>query len=327
MRPANDVVRISVGLVLVAGAIAVTTGCAPVAYRVPGIEVQRLARLDPLSRGAVVRVVPRTAPLMPAVSRPPAPPPSVMPAPPQAAPPPPEAPPPPGPYDQVPPPVAIDDQPLVEPAQPFEAVNDSAVNVEVDVPVDVGVRVGPVRPTRLAPVYPARPAPAPRVVTGVAVSGGGGGWRGSPPAPAPRPTPTAGGGGWRGTPVSAPVRSRPGGATFGGGHRVSVGHHHGGGGSGATAAVVGVVAVVGLVAAVAVAADHAQRVEVAHSYDGWVAVAPDHPVHLHYGGNRVRVVALADLQLDDTIGLQYAVLRASEGEIRHLRRTPAAAGP
>jgi len=86
---------------------------------------------------------------------------------------------------------------------------------------------------------------------------------------------------------------------------------------------VGVVAVVALVAAVAVAADHAQRAEAARNFDGWVAVAPDHPLHLHYGGDRIRVVPLSSLRLEDTVGLQYAVLRASEGEVQHGRQLPA----
>jgi hypothetical protein len=212
--------------------------------------------------------------------------------------------------------VAIEEEPAVEPARPFDTPR---VDVVVDVPVDVGVRVrGPAPPVRVAPVYPRRLAPAPRVVTSVAGGGGGGG-----------------GGGWRGAPVSAPVRSGPGRATFASGHRTSIPHfsggHHsggGGGGNGAAAAVVGVVAVVGLVAAVAVAADHADRVQVARNYDGLVAVAPGHPVHLHYAGSLVRVVALSELRMEDTIGLQYAVLRASEGEVRHLgRATGAGASP
>jgi len=157
----------------------------------------------------------------------------------------------------------------------------------------------------------------------VVVSGGG--WRGGPAAPVLRGTPpraVVSGGGWRGTPPVTATRARPGPGVFSG-HR---GGFHGGGrssragrGGGSAAAVaVGAVAVVGLVAALAVAADHADRVEKARTYDGWIRVAPTHPIHLHYAAHRQRVIPLCDLQESDTLGLQWAVIRAAEGSVEHL---------
>src|SRR5882672_11858464 len=118
---------VGLALAVVAGAIAVTSGCAPVAYRVPGIEVQRLARLDAMDRGAEIRVVPRIAPLMPALPppKPVAPPPPPPPVPPP--PPPPElSPPPPETYEQGPPAVVVESAPVEGP--------DVAVDVVVDQP-------------------------------------------------------------------------------------------------------------------------------------------------------------------------------------------------
>jgi hypothetical protein len=324
---------------LVLAAIAVTgSGCAAVSYRVPGTEVQRLVQVAPPERGVEVRVVPRTAPLSPAVARRPPPPPpaayAAAPPPPPggfdpAAPPAPPPPPPAG-FDPAavappPPPAAYATEP-----PPYDPGPDATLEVDVgvDAPPPVVVR-GPVVRVRPAPVYVAPPVAArpPRVATTVVVvPGGGGGLRGAPVAPALRGSPVAGGGGgWRGAPVVAAARPRVGPAVFGGSRGGfhssgrSLGGRGGGGGSGSAAAVaVGVVAVVGLVAALAVAADHADRVEQAKNYNGWIRVAPTHPVHLHYGGDRQRVVPLSEIQEVDTLGLQYAVIRASEGTVQHL---------
>ena len=313
---------------LVLAAIAVTgSGCAAVSYRVPGTEVQRLVQVEPMERGAEVRAVPRTAPLSPAIARrPPPPPPAAYAALPPAPPPPPPGgfdpagqaavPPPPGAYATEPPPYDSDPDATLE------------VDVGVDAAPPVVVR-GPVVRVRPAPVYVAAPAPArpPRVATTVVVvPGGGGGLRGAPVAPALRGSPVGGGGGgWRGAPLAAAARPRVGPAVFsgsrGGFHssgRSVGGRGHGGGGGSAAAVAVGVVAVVGLVAALAVAADHADRVEQAKNYNGWIRVAPTHPVHLHYCGDRQRVVPLCDIQEGDTLGLQYAVIRAAEGTVQHL---------
>jgi hypothetical protein len=298
---------------LVLIAIAVTgAGCAAVSYRVPGTEVQRLAQVPPMERGAEVRVVPRDAPLHPSTAgtRPPPPPPPVAYA---AAPPPaPAAALPPGAYASEPP--------------PFDPGPDGALELEVDVDAPPPVVVqGPVVRVHPAPVYVVRPAPVrpPPVAPTVVVTGGG--WRGAPAAPVLRGTPPRVGGGWRGSPVVTATRAPP-------SHPVFTGHRggfhssgrSGGGGGSAAAVAVGVVAVVGLVAALAVAADHADRVEKARTYDGWIRVAPTHPIHLHYGGDRQRVLPLCELQESDTLGLQWAVIRAAEGPVEHLVPAPAA---
>jgi hypothetical protein len=285
--------------VVIAGATALIAGCGSVAYRVPGIEVQRLAQLDPMSRGDDVRVVPRAAPLSPstAVAFEPPPPPSIV-----VPPPPPDPPaftPAPAP---APAPGAREPDTLPEtydedlPAPPPAAVD---VAVEIDLPV--GGRVAP--PVRARPIYLTRPAPAPRRMPAV-------------------PVVVVSAGGWRGVPVHVAGRSGPPRPIATGGQRgggLRVGGRHGGGGSGATAAVVGVVAVIGLVAALAIAAEHTQKIAEAHAFDGWVSVEPTHVIHLHYLGNRVRSVPLCDLDPADTVGLRYAVLRAADGIIQRGR--------
>jgi hypothetical protein len=319
-----------------AAATAVTSGCAPVSYRVPGIEVQRLAQIDPAFRGSEIRVVPRTAPLAPATRylapsapaaspdpEPPPPPDAVSSAtrylaPPQGGEPPPGAGPPRG----------------SEPSVSEVGEGGVGVDVVVDRPVVVvESRVGDGRRG-----YSGR---TPAGVAGAA----GGGWRGAPAVAVSRAAPPAGAGGawrgapagaggaWRGAPVAAASRPAPAPASFGrhvgaaprlGGRSAG---HRGGGGGAVAAAAIGVVAIVGIVAAASIAEDHARRAEAARNYDGWVSVAANHPLHLHYGRDRVRVVPLCNLRLEDTVGLQYAVLRASEGEVEHGRPLPPASAP
>jgi hypothetical protein len=277
-------------------------GCASTAtYRVPGLEVQRLARLPPEARGTDVRVVPETAPLYPSTQR-------------LEPPPPPVVAPPPGPpmYGPAPEVVVVEEQPPV--------VVEPGVFVDVTVPIGGG-HPHVARPPRVIEGRPpprVAPPPARAGFTGTPVSGGGG-LRGSPPVTsAPRTT------GWRASPIaSAPRSSAPGhtsvpSRSFGGSHSSGGGHHSsgGGGGSNAAAAVGAAVVIVGLVALAAVAADSAAKADQARKLDGWVNVDPGHPLRLHYSNNLERVVPLSDLQPSDTIGLQYGVLSADEGEVQ-----------
>jgi hypothetical protein len=287
--------------IVVAGA---TAGCASTStYRVPGLEVQRLAKLPPEARGDSVRVVPETAPLYPSTERPAPPPPPIVaqpPAPPAYGPAPVEV-------------VVVEEQPPVVVVEP-------GVYVDVTVPVGGGhPHVAPPRPV-VEGRPPPRVAPAPphSVFAGTPGSGGGG-LRGSPPVTsAPRAA------GWRGSPVaSAPRMSAPShtsvpSRSFGGSHGTGGVHHRsgGGGGSNAAAAVGAAVVIVGLVALAAVAADSAAKAEQARKFDGWVSVNPGHPLRLHYSNNLERVVPISALQPSDTIGLQYGVLSGDDGEVQ-----------
>jgi hypothetical protein len=88
-----------------------------------------------------------------------------------------------------------------------------------------------------------------------------------------------------------------------------------------------VIAVVGLVALLAIAAENAHEVDEAQSFDGWVAVTPTHPLRLYYEGDRERTIALCDLRVEDTVGVRYAVLDGSDGEIQPVRRAVPAPRP
>ncbi len=294
---------VSASALLVLGAIVAGLGggCSTVSYRVPGLEVQRLANLPPYARGADVRVVPDTAPLYPSTQRP-------------APPPPPVVAPPPGPPAYGPEIVVEDEPPPV-------------VVVEPGVYVDVAVPIGGHRPYAAPPPRgvgtrpPARVAPPPARAgfTGTPVSGGG--LRGSPPATTPS------GGGWRGSPVaSTPRAPSPGRSSVpsrsGGGTHSTGGGHHGGGGSSADAAIGAAVLVVGLVAIASVAAENAAEADQARTFDGWVNVEPSHPLLLHYSNNYEIKVPLNELQPRDTIGLQYGVLLADDGPVQLKPPTP-----
>ena len=285
---------LALAAIVVAGA---TSGCASTStYRVPGLEVQRLAKLAPEARGTNVRVVPETAPLYPSTER-------------TAPPPPPIVAPPPGPPVYGPAPeevVVVEEQPPV-------------VVVEPGVYVDVTVPIGGGHP-RVAPPPHARSA-----FTGTPVSGGGG-LRGSPPV-----TSAPHAAGWRGSPVaSAPRMSAPShtsvpSRSIGGSHGGGGGHHSSGGGSNAAAAVGAAVVIVGLIALAAVAADSAAKADQARKFDGWVNVNPEHPLRLHYSNNLERVVPISALQPSDTIGLQYGVLSGDDGEVQLKPPAPVAA--
>ena len=300
-------------LVVALGAIAAgaTGGCAVSStYRVPGLEVQRLANLPPEERSNDIRVVPETAPLYPSTQR-------------LAPPPPPVVAPPPAPPGYGPDVVVVDEQPPVVVVEP-------GVYVDVAIPIGGGhPRVGP-------PPYGASGRPPPRVAPPPARAGfvgtpvsSGGGLRGSPPAAtAPRTS------GWRGSPVgSAPRTSVPPRASVprssGGGHVGGGGGHHGGGGGGSDAAVAvgAAVAIVGLIALAAVAADANAKAERARTFDGWVNVNPSHPLLLHYSNNYERTVPLDALQPRDAIGVQYAVLSSDDGDVELKAPQPVAVRP
>ena len=289
--------------VIVAGASA---GCATASYRVPGLEVQRLAKLSPEERGTDVRVVPQNAPLYPSTQRPE----PIVVSPPVVAPPP--GPPVYGPSPEV---VVVEEQPAV--------VTGPDVYLDVTVPVGGGHPHSHGAPSPHViegrPPLRAAPRPASSGFKGMPVSGGGG-LRGSPPVTsAPHLS------GWRGSPVgSAPRMSTPSHTSiptrsFGGSHSSGGGHSHssGGGDAGAVIAVVAVlIVVVALVALVAVAADHAAKADRARKFDGWVNVNPGHPLRLHYSNNTERIVPLSQLQPSDTIGLQYGVLSGNDGDVQ-----------
>ncbi len=282
--------------------VATGAGCATASYRVPGVEVQRLASVPPAERGDGVRIVPESAPLYPSTERPepPPPPPGASPVAPVAFPP-----------EYGPPEIVVEEAP-----PPPVVVTGPDLYVEVDGPV-FGPRARVAPPPRVAAGHaPARVVASPARPTWPAVSGrppssGGGGWRGSPPVAttrsiAPRPA------------SFAPSSPRPSGRapTFrssGGSH-----HHHGGGGGGNdAAAVVGAaVVVVGLVAILAVASANAAAASHARAFDGWVDVEPTHALRLHYRDNRERIVALSDLRPADTIGVEYGELSETYGPIQ-----------
>ncbi len=294
---------------LVAGA---SGGCVVSStYRVPGLEVQRLANLPSQERSNSIRVVPETAPLYPSRQL-------------AAAPPPPVVAPAPGPPVYSPEVVVVEEEPPVVVAEP---------GVYVDVVVPIGGGHSYVAP----PPHVVSGRPAPRLAPPPARTGwvgtpvsGGGGLRGSPPAgAAPRVS------GWRGSPVgsvprtSAPTRvgvPRSGGGVHGGG---GGGHHGGGGGGGANAAVAvgAAVAIVGIIALAAVAADSNAKADRARRFDGWVDVNPSHPLRLHYSNNYERTVPLSALQPSDAIGVQYAVLSSDDGDVQLEPPAPVAARP
>jgi hypothetical protein len=285
-------------------------------YRVPGLEVQRLANLPPQERSNNIRVVPETAPLYPSRQLAAAPPPPIAPAPVVA--------PAPGPPVYDPEVVVVEEEPPVVVAEP-------------GVYVDVAVPIGGGHPHVAPSPHVVSGRPAPRVAPPPARTGwvgapvsAGGGLRGSPPVgAAPRVS------GWRGSPVgSVPRTSVPthvgvprssGGGHVGGGG----GHHGGGGGSGANAAVAvgAAVAIVGLVALAAVAADSNAKADRARNFDGWVDVNPSHPLRLHYSNNYERTVPLSALQPSDAIGVQYAVLSSDDGDVELEPPAPVVARP
>lgn len=296
---------------LVAGA---SGGCVVSStYRVPGLEVQRLANLPPQERGNSIRVVPETAPLYPSRQL------AAMP------PPPPVVAPPPGPLVYGPEVVVVEEAPPVVIAEP-------------GVYVDVAVPIGGGHPHVAPPPHVVSGGPAPRVAPPPARAGwvgtpvgGGGGLRGSPPVgAAPRVS------GWRGSPVGSVPRTsvpthvgvpRPGGGVHVGGG--GGGHHGGGGGGGANAAVAvgAAVAIIGIIALAAVAADSNAKADVARKFDGWVDVNPSHPLRLHYPNNYERTVPLSALRPSDAIGVQYAVLSSDDGDVQLEPPSPAAARP
>jgi hypothetical protein len=285
-------------LALAALVVAGSGACATATYRVPGLEVQRLASLPPPARGSGIRVVPETAPLYPSTQVP-------------APPPPPVVAPPPGPpaYD---PGVVVAADP-----QPPAVVVEPGVYVDVEVPIGGGhPRVAP-QPRVIEGRPPAAVAPPPARAgfVGRPVSSGGG-FRGSPPAAA---APT--GSGWRGSPVASAPRASVPKSSGGGGH-----HGGGGGGSNAAAAAGAAVAIVGLIAIAAVAADDAAKADHARKFDGWVNVDPSHPLVLHYRNRYERRVRLSDLQPNDTIGVEYGVLEADD-DVEEVKPPPAARAP
>ena len=293
---------------LVAGA---SGGCVVSStYRVPGLEVQRLANLPPQERSNSIRVVPETAPLYPSRQL-------------VVAPPPPPVAPAPGPPVYGSEVVVVEEQPPV-------------VVVEPGVYVDVAVPIGGGHPYGAPPPHVVSGRPAPRVASTPARTGwvgtpvsGGGGLRGSPPiGAAPRVS------GWRGSPVGSVPRTsvpshvgvpRSSGGVHGGG---GGGHHGGGGGGGANAAVAvgAAVAIIGIVALAAVAADSNARADRARTFDGWVDVNPSHPLRLHYS-NYERTVPLSALQPSDAIGVEYAVLSSDDGDVQLEPPSPVAARP
>jgi hypothetical protein len=170
-------------------------------------------------------------------------------------------------------------------AQPPE-VGGVAVQLDVSPP-----------PVRLAAprVVVAAPARAPVVVHA--------------PAPVARPPAV------RAPPVGAPAVRAPAvhhGGGSGGGHRGAHGGHMNGGAA-LVALVVLPIIVIAIVAS-SIAEANAEAAQ-ARAFDGWVTVAPDHLLRLHYAGDLERLVPLTTLTVSDLIGLRYAVLRDSDGTV------------
>jgi hypothetical protein len=176
--------------------------------------------------------------------------------------------------------------------------------------VDISVPIGPVGVGRPRPhaFRAARPSAAARTAT---VSGPGS-FRGGPVARAPSsgPSPAS----WRGAPTGGRAPSLP--------HRTSFsssgGHHHHGGGGGASGAVAGAVAVVGVIALVAALAESEQadeRIDFARTFDGWVTVEREQPLHIVYQDTTEREIPLSELTPAAIVGIRYAYLTEDEGKV------------
>jgi hypothetical protein len=88
--------------------------------------------------------------------------------------------------------------------------------------------------------------------------------------------------------------------------------------------VVAVVAVVALAAVIASASAEAEaRASFARTYDGWVAVGPDHVLHLNYGPKLNREIPLNQLTVQDTVGLRFGYLKdETKGQVVPLPLPP-----
>jgi hypothetical protein len=318
--PAATVLAEIVGLVLLPAVLAAgSIGCGSNVYRIPDAELQRLARLPPDRRGQRVRVQswdPASQP--PAAATAP-----VTAAAPVTAPPPMATPPTPIPTGELPP-----GQLATEPP-PFEP--QAAVVVDWPEPGPVIEIAG----RRDAPAWESRgggPAPTrvPPSVRGIAAPRA---TRGALPTSVPS-VPIRGAPVTRGLAASPgrsslpspPVRGVAGRATLatrsGSGSLPSLpsrsGARSGGHGSSSNAeAIVGAIFVVVLIAALVAAAASASE-EASQPFDGWVAIEPEHPVHLRYKSRVERVVPLANLKLADTVGVDVAFVHDSEGTITRL---------
>jgi hypothetical protein len=314
---------VTLGLVLALGGGA--AGCSTATYRVPGLEMRRLAYLPPAERGAYIRVVPcDDSTRAQGVVVAPAP---VPPAPLPAFAPPPVianragavaalAPPPFDPASAVP--VVEVEAPPTEP----ELVIQPSIVVEGGRYSPRDGRSGGVPRQRTAPAFSPGPTPvrgpppisAAPLRAGISASAsapavrGSAGALSSPPVMAAVPRGRVSASSTSGSPVHSRTSSS------GGGHSSSVD------GGDVIIALVAVVTIVGLVALIASSATP-------HTFDGWVRTGSKHPLHLSYANGASRVIALEDLRPPDLVGLRDTRIDGVDGSVEELEDPAAPAGP
>jgi hypothetical protein len=82
--------------------------------------------------------------------------------------------------------------------------------------------------------------------------------------------------------------------------------------------VAGAVAVVGVIALVAALAESEQadeRIDFARTFDGWVTVEREQPLHIVYQDTTEREIPLSDLTPAAIVGIRYAYLTEDEGKV------------
>ena len=80
----------------------------------------------------------------------------------------------------------------------------------------------------------------------------------------------------------------------------------------------GAVAVVGVIALIAALAESEQadeRIDFARTFDGWVAVERDQPLHIVYQDTTEREIPLSQLTPVALVGIRYAYLTEDEGKV------------